>query len=72
MVFVPKGTPRAIIDKMNAEFRTAINAPAIKEKIEALNYQIVGGSPEDAAAVIKSNIEQVKTLVDAGVITMSQ
>lgn len=72
MVFVPKGTPRAIIDKMNAEFRTTINTPGIKRKIEALNYQIVGGSPEDAAAVIKFDTEQMKALIDAGVITMTQ
>ena len=67
VAFVPKGTPRTIIDKMNAEIRTTINKPGVKEKIEGLNYEIMTGSPEDAAALIKSDTDQIKKLLDAGV-----
>jgi len=72
MAFVPKGTPRAIIDKMNAEIKTTIHIPGVREKIEALNYEIVTGSPEDAAALIKSDVDALKELVDAGVIKMTE
>lgn len=67
MAFVPKGTPREIIDKMNAEFKTTIAKPEIKQKIEALGYAVVIGSPEDAAALIKRDTVDMKELIDAGV-----
>lgn len=72
IAFVPKGTPHAIINKLNAEIRTTVNKPGVKEKIEALNYEVVAGSPEDAAAVVRSDTVAIKQLIDAGVFKISE
>ena len=70
VVFVPKGTPRPIIDKINAEFKITVANPEIKKKIEALGYAIVTGSPEDAVELIKTDVADMKELIDAGVFTI--
>ncbi|GAA4339046.1 tripartite tricarboxylate transporter substrate binding protein [Pigmentiphaga soli] len=66
-VFVPKGTPREIIDKMNAELRTTVTNPVIAKKINELGYAVKIGSPEDAANMIKADVEQMRKLIKAGV-----
>ncbi|GAA4339052.1 tripartite tricarboxylate transporter substrate binding protein [Pigmentiphaga soli] len=66
-VFVPKGTPREIIDKMNAELRTTVTNPVIAKKINELGYAVKIGSPEDAANMIKADVEQMRKLIEAGV-----
>jgi tripartite-type tricarboxylate transporter receptor subunit TctC len=46
-VSAPKGTPRAVVDKLNAAIRTALADPAVKERIEATGAIVVGNSPDD-------------------------
>lgn len=67
MALAPKGTPSEIIDKMNAELRETVAKPEIAKKINELGYTVTIGSPEDAANLIKADVENMKKLVDAGV-----
>lgn len=67
MAFVPKGTPRDIVEKINAEFKLTISKPEIKSQIEALGYAVVTGTPEAAAAVIAQDVTEMKEMIDIGV-----
>jgi tripartite-type tricarboxylate transporter receptor subunit TctC len=56
MVVAPAGTPRPIIDKLNAEIAKIIPSPATTEKFAAMGAFGVGDSPETAAAFVRSEI----------------
>jgi tripartite-type tricarboxylate transporter receptor subunit TctC len=46
-VFAPKGTPRPIIDKLNAEVRAFVTDPTISAKLRAVGFKPFASSPED-------------------------
>ena len=52
----PAGTPRAIITKLNAEINAALKLPDVRAKLETAGIEIQGGTPQDYAAVIKSDL----------------
>jgi tripartite-type tricarboxylate transporter receptor subunit TctC len=51
-IVAPAGTPRAIIDKLNAAMRAALAEPDVRERIVADGAEPLGGTPEDYAADI--------------------
>jgi tripartite-type tricarboxylate transporter receptor subunit TctC len=55
-LFVPKGTPQAIVAKINADVRQILDMPDVKEKAVTLGYRYVGGSPAELAAFLKHEI----------------
>jgi len=72
-VLVPKGTPRDVIDKVNAVVHNAINKPEVKKKIEDLGYFVVtNGTPEDFKATIEQEVSTMKALIDSGVFKVSE
>jgi tripartite-type tricarboxylate transporter receptor subunit TctC len=52
----PAGTPKAIIAKLNAEINAALKLPDVRTKLEAAGIEIQGGTPQEYAAVIKSDL----------------
>jgi tripartite-type tricarboxylate transporter receptor subunit TctC len=61
--FAPKGTPRPIIDRINADVRKALAEPAVKAKMAALAADSVGSSPEELGALLKSESEKWGQLI---------
>jgi len=55
-LFVPKGTPKEIIAKINADVERILALPDVKEKAVTLGYRYVGGSPEKFDAFLKAEI----------------
>jgi tripartite-type tricarboxylate transporter receptor subunit TctC len=55
-LFVPKGTPKEIIAKVNADVERILALPDVKEKAVTLGYRYVGGSPEKLDAFLKAEI----------------
>ena len=64
--FAPKGTPRAIIDKVNRDLRTVIDMPDMREKELSLGYRFVGGSPEQLGTFLNAEIEKWRELHKKG------
>jgi len=65
----PAGTPKAIVNKLNAEINAALKLPDVKAKLEAAGIDIQGGSPQDYAALIKSDLAKwSKVIKEAGII----
>jgi len=54
----PKGTPAAVIDKLNAEINAALGDPAIKARISDLGGTVFPGSPADFARLIADETER--------------
>src|SRR5690606_35548355 len=62
---VPAGTPADIIARLNAEGRKAVEAPAFVKRIKELGYDIVGGTPEQMAAMIDEEVKRWGPIVKA-------
>ncbi|MBK7659598.1 MAG: tripartite tricarboxylate transporter substrate binding protein [Betaproteobacteria bacterium] len=62
---MPKGTPKAIVDKVNAEVNRALNDPKFREKLADLGGSPIAGSPEDFGKVIQSEVEKWSKVVKA-------
>ena len=52
-LIAPKGTPKAIIDKLNAAVNQILKDPQIREFILQQGNEIGGGTPEEFAQLIK-------------------
>ena len=61
----PAGTPKAIVDKLNAEINAALKLPDVRSKLEAAGIEIQGGTPQDYAALIKSDLAKWAKVVKA-------
>ena len=58
-IYAPTGTPRPIVDRMNAEVATAVHAPDVTQKfVDQFNMEILTTSPEDFAAFQKVEQER--------------
>ena len=53
-LIAPKGTPRAIIDKLNVVANQVLKDPVVREQITSQNNEVGGGTPEEFAGLIKS------------------
>ncbi|TMG81378.1 MAG: tripartite tricarboxylate transporter substrate binding protein [Betaproteobacteria bacterium] len=53
-VLVAAATPRAIIQRLNAEINAIVKDPAVKSALNAQGFELVGGTPEDFARLISS------------------
>lgn len=60
-VFAPAGTPRAIVDWVNAEIKNAQNSPDMKPRLEAFEPWYM--TPEQTAARIKSDYDKYGYLI---------
>jgi tripartite-type tricarboxylate transporter receptor subunit TctC len=64
----PAGTPKAIIAKLNTEINTALKLPDVRAKLEAVGVEIQGGTPQEYAALIKSDLAKWgKVVKEAGI-----
>ena len=61
----PAGTPKAIITKLNAEINAALKLPEVRSKLEAAGIEVQGGTPQDYAALIKSDLAKWGKVVKA-------
>jgi tripartite-type tricarboxylate transporter receptor subunit TctC len=55
-VYAPAKTPAAIVQRLNAEIARIIGSPAAKESLVGQGIDPVHGTPEDLAALMKSEI----------------
>ncbi len=63
-VLAPAGTPKAIVDRLNAELVRAMRSADVRERIVTQGgNEIVTGTPEDFAALIKSDLQMYAKLI---------
>jgi tripartite-type tricarboxylate transporter receptor subunit TctC len=56
--FVPRGTPPAIIARLNAEMGKALVDPTVRERLFAVAQEPVGGTPAQLASLVKEDFEK--------------
>jgi tripartite-type tricarboxylate transporter receptor subunit TctC len=59
----PAGTPKDIVDKLNAEINRAMSSPDVAEKMVAAGMEVVAQSAKHAEDVVKSDYEKYGKLV---------
>jgi len=57
-ILVPAGTPRAIVQRLNADINAILKDPAVKSALNAQGFDLVGGTPEDFAQLIRSDSDK--------------
>ena len=62
-LIAPQGTPKAIIDKLNAAANEALKDPQLRELMLSQGNEIGGGSPAEFAALIKSESQKWSAVV---------
>jgi tripartite-type tricarboxylate transporter receptor subunit TctC len=63
-MFFPKGTPRAIVDKLNAEIKKALNTPEMKAFMPNEALDPVASSPEELTALLKREIPKYAKVIE--------
>ena len=62
-LIAPKGTPKAIIDKLNAAANEALKDPQLRELMLSQGNEIGGGSPAEFASLIKAEATKWNAVV---------
>ena len=60
---VPKGTPPAIIDRLNKEIGKALATPEVKDKLAIQGLYVEGGTPEQFGSYMRAEFEKWGSLV---------
>ena len=62
-------TPRAIIDRLNAEIVRALHAPEVKQLLLTQGLEVRTSTPQEFAAYIRSEFDKwAKVIRDAGIV----
>jgi tripartite-type tricarboxylate transporter receptor subunit TctC len=64
-ILAPAGTPAPILDRLNGELNRIIATPAMRDRMIALGYEPVGGTPEAFGKFIQSELAKWAPVVKA-------
>jgi len=59
----PAGTPRLIIDKLNAEILRILQMPEVKAKLAAQGAEVIGNSPSEFGEIIRAEIPKWQKVI---------
>lgn len=68
-VFVPTGTPPAVVQRLNDAVNQMLKAPDVLERLAAVAFEPVGGTPAQFSAYLKTEITKWGKVVRDGKIT---
>ena len=57
-VLVPAGTPKPIIARLNTEINAVLKEPDVVQKLHALGFDLIGGTPDEFGALIKGESDK--------------
>lgn len=63
-LLAPAGTPDAIVRRLHSDTAKALGLPAVRGKLAELGLEVIGNSPEEFAAAIKSEIPKWAKVVE--------
>ncbi|MBI3936239.1 MAG: tripartite tricarboxylate transporter substrate binding protein, partial [Betaproteobacteria bacterium] len=67
-IFAPAGTPAALLTRLNEEVVRTLNTAEVKERLHKVGVEVVGSSPAQFAAKIRSEMARwSKVIKDAGI-----
>jgi tripartite-type tricarboxylate transporter receptor subunit TctC len=60
---LPAGTPQAIVQRLNAETRKALQVPAVKARLEEMGGEARGSTPQEMAALVAAEVQRWSRVV---------
>ena len=64
-LLVPAGTPKAVVDRLNAVTSKVLAAPATKEQFAAQGLEAAASTPQAFGAYLQSEVAKWRTVVKA-------
>jgi tripartite-type tricarboxylate transporter receptor subunit TctC len=64
-LMAPAGTPKAVTDKIYAETMRVLAQPEVRKQLADLGIDVIGGTPDEFATVIKTETDQWAKLIKA-------
>ena len=64
-ILAPAGTPKAVIVRLHGETVRVLKMPDVKERLENVGFELVGGTPDAFGAYIQSEIRKWAKVVKA-------
>jgi tripartite-type tricarboxylate transporter receptor subunit TctC len=64
-LFVPGGTPQAVVTRLHDAANRALQTPAVRDKLMAQGAEILGGTPQEAAAYVRAEVAKWSKVVKA-------
>jgi len=64
-IMVPRGTQSSVVSKLHSAFFSALNIPGVRERLTNQGFEVVGSSPAEFAAYVKSEIPKWAKVVKA-------
>ena len=61
----PPGTPRKIIDKINADVNEALRQPELQDRLKNLSAEIFGGSVEKTTSYMREEVDRWGKVIKA-------
>jgi tripartite-type tricarboxylate transporter receptor subunit TctC len=62
-LFAPKGTPQAIVDKLNADVVRALDSSDVKERFASGGVQVIPSTPGELATRLKSELAIFRSVI---------
>lgn len=64
-VVAPPGTPKPIVEKINADINEALRDPGVAKRMAGMSAQIVGGSTQETARYFRSEVDRWHKVIKA-------
>ncbi len=61
----PAGTPRAVIDRLNAEVLKSLQLPGVRARLEEMGGEVRGSTPEEMKTLVTSETNKWIQVVDS-------
>jgi tripartite-type tricarboxylate transporter receptor subunit TctC len=71
-IIAPAKTPRPVIDRLNRAVNDALKSPLMVERFKLIGEDAAPGTPEDYAAVIKTDFTKWKEVIERAGIKLSE
>jgi tripartite-type tricarboxylate transporter receptor subunit TctC len=62
-LLAPAGTPRPVVERLNAEVLRALQTPAVRQRLEDMGGEARGSTPEEMKAMVSHEIEKWQQVV---------
>src|SRR6185295_6697691 len=65
---LPAGTPRAVVERLNAEMKSAVSAAEVSARLNKAGLEPTGGSPQELAETVRRDIPRFRRIIqDVGI-----
>jgi len=71
-VLAPAATPREVVARLNTAITSAVRSPEVRPKLEDRGYTVIGGTPEQFADNIRTEIAKWSKVIKAAGIRLEQ